>query len=292
MLSYDLLLLVTKFLKVPIVKMLYNALPEYQEYLEKPLLEKTIQESQYPYILYLHLNNPMLFTLNLSQRHLYNAFIKCIIKGDYVGAKLLLSHGFVPSIHIVEYSVRKKVYKIIECILDTYHHLYDLDKLLSLAVSCKKLSTIRLLLHYGANVNSKDVLRYTPIQYASFHYPIVKLLLEYGANSKDMLYRCVWTLNNNYMYNNTQSIRRCIKLLLSHDADQNYMDGVRSAFMLACDYGNIELIKLFLKHGAKVNLQNTCGETSLIYGINSKSSEMVNLLLSQGARKDIQTKKW
>lgn len=77
--------------------------------------------------------------------------------------------------------------------------------------------------------------------------------------------------------------------LLSQGADVNYRDDFRKAtpLMWASAWGNLEAIKILLKHKAKINLKDDKGDTALMYAASKGQLDAVKLLLEAGANKDI-----
>jgi ankyrin repeat protein len=78
-----------------------------------------------------------------------------------------------------------------------------------------------------------------------------------------------------------------VKLLLKHNADVNAKSGEGTVLMGACFKGNVELAALLIKHHADVNSANDLGTTPLMYAILGQKIELINLLLDNGAVKDV-----
>lgn len=53
--------------------------------------------------------------------------------------------------------------------------------------------------------------------------------------------------------------------------------------MLASRKGSVDIVKLFLKHHADINLKDFEGQTALYYAIKSRKKKLVDLLLRNGA---------
>lgn len=62
-----------------------------------------------------------------------------------------------------------------------------------------------------------------------------------------------------------------------------------TALMIACENNNIEAIKLFLELGAEINLQNSNGNSALMFNLLSDEPNLdaIDLLLSSGADKNL-----
>jgi ankyrin repeat protein len=78
-----------------------------------------------------------------------------------------------------------------------------------------------------------------------------------------------------------------VKLLLKHKADVNAKSGEGTVLMGACFKGNIELAALLIEYEADVNSTNDLGTTPLMYAILGQNIELIKLLLDNGALKDM-----
>jgi ankyrin repeat protein len=75
-----------------------------------------------------------------------------------------------------------------------------------------------------------------------------------------------------------------IKLYLNHGAYINLPnEQEQSALMEAAFNGHIDAVRLLIKHGAKVNLRGAQGETALMLAVESGSIDIVRLLVDNGA---------
>ena len=108
---------------------------------------------------------------------------------------------------------------------------------------------VRALLNSGANINARDVSRFTPLITAvsSKHLAVVKELLDRGANINSQtrfgwtpLYMAVWRGN-----------LPVVRLLLDRGAKINARDeNGRTALIDAAAFGNLPMVKLLLNRGA------------------------------------------
>lgn len=57
----------------------------------------------------------------------------------------------------------------------------------------------------------------------------------------------------------------------------------------ACIAGNLNLIRLFARHGVDINNQNDNGATALMYAASHGKTGIVQLLMELGAKKDLVT---
>jgi ankyrin repeat protein len=119
---------------------------------------------------------------------------------------------------------------------------------LEYAVQSKQRAVAEYLISKGANVNPTDYSQEAPI-------------LEFAILSGDV---------------------NMIKLLVDKGADINAAKALNAAVMM----NNIEAVKLFLKHGASVNLPDVGGETALHNAVEDGQIQMIKLLLEHGANID------
>ena len=117
----------------------------------------------------------------------------------------------------------------------------------------------RLLLEYGADVNASISSGWTPLHTAAFrgHHEILGLLLAAGADVHVMsLGQTPLTMVSKADHWETSKItgcRICAKLLLSHGARVDDCGAVaRTPLWTAIDYGRRDLIKIFLRAGARL----------------------------------------
>jgi ankyrin repeat protein len=121
---------------------------------------------------------------------------------------------------------------------------------LPLLFYAKSIEMVKLLIAYGADVNSKGVAGVTPLHTMAGGglTDVVELLILKGAdiNAKD---------SNN-------------------DTPLNY----------AVEKGFVEIIKIFISHGADVNVRNNEGYTSLGLALKKKHMKTADLLREHGAK--------
>lgn len=84
-----------------------------------------------------------------------------------------------------------------------------------------------------------------------------------------------------------------IKLLLAAGANANAvkhtMNSHKTALMIGCEQGDINLVNLLLKAGADVNAQDEDGWTALMTACRQGENKIVKLLLKAGARIDVRS---
>lgn len=135
--------------------------------------------------------------------------------------------------------------------------------LLHLSIYNGQYKAFKELLKLGANPNVYDSLHCTsPIiqacKYDEDRTKYVEGLIQYGANVND------------------------VECLTGKEEQKTN----RTALMYASNVGNLKLVKLLIKNGAKVNYVNKNGEFALFSAI-SRNYDVVLYLLEQGARCDI-----
>ncbi|MGL4652687.1 ankyrin repeat domain-containing protein [Cetobacterium sp.] len=146
---------------------------------------------------------------------------------------------------------------------------------------------VKLLLEYGADTNIQTDTGATALGFASQngHIEIVKLLLEYGADTNIQTDTGAtalgFALQNGHI--------EIVKLLLEYGAQTNIQaNGGVTALICASTMRQIETVKLLLEHGANVNIQTNGGVTALGSASQNGHIEIVKLLLEHGANVNIQ----
>lgn len=74
----------------------------------------------------------------------------------------------------------------------------------------------------------------------------------------------------------------CIRLFLEYDANINIQrnyDNDRTPLLLACNEGNVEVVKILIENGADVNLIDRNGTTPLMTAVSSGNIDIVEILL-------------
>lgn len=150
---------------------------------------------------------------------------------------------------------------------------------------------LKMLVRYGADVNSKDINHLTPLEkacdYARGNKKIVETFIELGANITD----CAFIYATNYGHlavmetfvNNGYKIKsdilssadfillyRCypknLEFLLENGVDVNVKNKISvTPLMIASKESNFKSVKLLIEHGADVNAVDENGRTALDY---------------------------
>jgi len=195
--------------------------------------------------------------MNSSPRSLEEALGKAIAENDPFSVKNLLKAGANLNHRFGPYKTISKLKHIWEVatqrITDTYltpQYDYTMDPL-QYAAACPENdpAIVRLLIRFGADVNSRDEGGRTPLIWAAEYSNIkaVKQLLDHGAEI---------------------------------DAQEN--DGT-TALLTATNGNDVKLATVLLDRGANIELHDAEEWTPLLRAISVKSLPMVELLVSRGA---------
>ena len=153
---------------------------------------------------------------------------------------------------------------------------------------------VEFLIQHGADVNAKDEWGrgYTPLQRAAITgcTEIIKLLLEAGADisAKDdrgqtALHLPLDMRNSNF--NQYWLSKDTIELLLNKGADVNLKDKAgRTPLHLAAESADVEIVKLLLEKGAKVDEKDDeSGFSALHFAARLGKKDIAELLIAWGA---------
>jgi ankyrin repeat protein len=187
---------------------------------------------------------------------------------------------------------------------------------LHLAACVGNVDIMKILLQYGAEVNTKDgTNRATPLHCAASkgHLSSLKMLIRHGAdvnaglNNKSPLHYAVQSaavdcvkelLDNNAIPNTPQvysetplhvaaalGASEIVALLLSHGAAVNVQYGTDklTPLHLAAEDGDAECARLLIEAGAQFSCENHKKQTPLHLAALSQCSETLELLLNRGA---------
>ena len=199
-----------------------------------------------------------------------------------------------------------------------YGPLIDLDMLndkqesaLIVASRCGNGDIARLLLEHGADVNLQAVDGYTALMRAAerCNRGIVESLLKYGAKIDiqnrepyDNFEAGMSLKIRDYRINNADGMSalmltsQCEKseiaqILIHHGADVNLQDNVGvTPLMIACLEGRYCTAKFLLSKGARIDSHDKRGMFPLMFASCSCNKELVELLLNNGAEKQINMK--
>ena len=154
--------------------------------------------------------------------------------------------------------------------------------------------TTRLLLERGADANARRKDHHTPLHAASYRgrFEIVQMLLDHGANvnAENRLGKNALDLVSRGEYESREDGVRVAQLLLERGVDANASNKEDWAPLHSASYyGNFEIVRVLLDHGAKADAGNEDGETALSlvsrgeYHPQSNGVRIVQSLLERGA---------
>ncbi len=141
-----------------------------------------------------------------------------------------------------------------------------------------KLADVEILVAKGADVNLQDVKKRTPLILAASngHTSVVEFLFSKGAdiNARDsdgqtaLMYACKRSFNETAAF------------LLKNGAEVNVQSEKKgiTALILAAGWGNVDLVRMLLEHGADANLRDNFGNTAKIWAQKRGNSAVVDLL--------------
>lgn len=159
---------------------------------------------------------------------------------------------------------------------------YSYDSVLSLAARADSTECVRLLLEAGANVHDCNIeLFFKPLPRACINgnYEMAKLLLDAGADANEIQPGTEESVIY-YAGGSAEDKPELVDLLVAHGADVSVYAYDFTPFARACLYGNVEIAKRMLAHGADP-LQD---DKALQYACASGSTELVRIVLDAGAR--------
>jgi ankyrin repeat protein len=153
----------------------------------------------------------------------------------------------------------------------------------------KNLKIISILIESGANVNSVDNYRNTPLHTAANlgKVKVANLLISHGAdvNARANSGETPLHYAARLPFNSSQDRIGAAKLLLRSGANINKKDHFgRTPLLQSSMVGNIEMTEFLLKEGADANLATESGESPLHIAAASGHSNIAGLLIDYGAK--------
>ena len=240
-------------------------------------------------------------------------FVACR-RGDLAIVKTLLSWGADPNLatfehHPLSIACSRRHHEIVKLLLEHGANVHVFDKFnvfplhhalfaVSAAESNPDLSTVNLLLDYGADTNAMIIDDKTPLYIASSKglTAAVQRLLKCGAKldvSKDKKSPLIVACECDHM--------AVVELLLTEGADPNMPQQIPDqdsfALHVAAAGQKEELVTLLLNHGANINIADAFGNTALHRAIYCSDlvyihcQKVVDTLLCAGADVNISNNK-
>ena len=140
------------------------------------------------------------------------------------------------------------------------------------------LKIIEQALEEGYKVDARDRNQRTALMYAAFngHTAVVKKLIDAKAdvNAQDSMGSTA------LMFSSSGPFSETIQLLLERGAKINTVDRNEhfSALMWAAAEGQVEVVKLLLKHGADLSLKDVDGDTAESFATQKNHTDVVKIL--------------
>ena len=167
----------------------------------------------------------------------------------------------------------------------------DMDTPLNMASVSGHVDTMRWLLDHGADANAQNSIRWTPLHDAvnNNHLDAIQVLLEHNADinsQNDSEYTPLHQLLYRYSLSDGKDGKDVDILLrlLEHGADPNIPYHRHStALHLASSRGWLEVSRLLLSYGAKIDEKNGEGRTPFQVATSEGHDEITKLLLEYGA---------
>ena len=140
---------------------------------------------------------------------------------------------------------------------------------LHLAVIANAKKNIEDLLARGAEVNIRDGLGFSALHYATVR--IAKILIDHGADVN-------------------QPARKKIQLKEPSESLFHSIENVTPLY-IACNFGELDKVKLLITHGANINACSSTGMTPILIALLKGHTAVVHYLLENNARVDLRLKK-
>ena len=180
---------------------------------------------------------------------------------------------------------------------------------LHIACVCGNLDGVKLLIKHGARVNVKDIHDSTPLSLAVLHNHtsiVSALVSEFGCDPNDgeslhtackhgnlsmvkTLIECGASIYSRDAYGNTplhatarNERKETTQALLNYlTGDPNIKNVERTPLHIACVCGNLDGVKLLIKHGARVNVKDIHDSTPLSLAVLNNHTSIVSALVSE-----------
>ena len=167
-----------------------------------------------------------------------------------------------------------------------------MDKVMESAITGGDEAKTRELLAHSYAVNCKRADDITPLHLAARykHENIVKVLLEQGAHPSARCNKGQTTLHWLASPSDTPITETLIDLLMRDRPPFGVADNEGTTpLMIACQYGRLLLATRLIHHGADVRAIGKGGQTALHYAALDGNTQMISLLVANGAKLEAKT---
>ncbi|XP_076285931.1 transient receptor potential cation channel subfamily A member 1-like [Lasioglossum baleicum] len=229
--------------------------------------------------------------VNVKDTREETPIVNAIQNRDTKMIELLLTNGadIKEDPKVVCTAVRCRNLELVEDLLKNGADINALDNMyfgnsfLHMAVKTKQVQMVKLLINYGANVNVKDSQGETPIVNAiqNRDKKMIELLLTNGVDIKEDPKVLRAAVENGNL--------KIVEDILMEGADVNMLLIANSSIgrflplHKAVMQRQLEMANVLIKYGANVNAKDSDGATPIFYAINKMDTEMIELLLINGA---------
>ena len=107
---------------------------------------------------------------------------------------------------------------------------------------------------------------------------------------RPLIKRLLKMINSNISFSSTIGHRKLVQFLLNRGADPNAVDyGDITPLHIAAECGHLNITKILIKHGAKVNAETRISKfTPLHKAVQQNWEDIIEILIENGARTDVE----
>jgi len=239
--------------------------------------------------------------INAKDKKNRTALMYACTTGNVAIVRYLIEQGFAEINHQSEYgetalsiSCERGYDTLVQLLLEhqaevNISGMYGETELLKACRShSSSLACIKYLVMNGrVNLNVQDHEGFTPLMRACQHHhvEIVHYLVEKGANSSSDLCNIYGESIFHYLCQDDRYLGLIQRLVASGHINihQKSKRNGQTGLIIACRYGQIEIIKYLVGKGAKVNEHDHLGRTALMYSFKYKNMDISRYLLENSA---------
>lgn len=185
-------------------------------------------------------------------------------------------------LYACEYGDDEIIMKLIDKYADIHLITYGKWSSVMLAIRNGKLKLAGLLISEGVSLKTHDANGWSVMTLAARYgdLELMQLLVEEGFSINMFTENQCTCLMLASIAGNTEMVR----YLLEQNAWTRVkaLDTKQDAFSFACEYGNVDMVQLFIDHGEKVNKLRNSGIV-INTAVNAGNNEVVKLLIENGA---------